>query len=74
MFDVSTNRRSGETSHGGGLYSSEVEGEVVSISFMHNFHTQVCSVKNISPGVEHTTLTIKDGLVEVETVQVEGHG
>jgi hypothetical protein len=41
---------------------------------MHNFHTQVCSVKNVCPGVQHTTLTIKDGLVEVEAIQVEGHG
>ena len=31
------------------------------------------TVQNICPGVQHTTLTIKDGLVEVETVQVECH-
>ena len=41
---------------------------------MHNFHTQTSAVKHVCPGVEHTTLTIKDGLVEVETVEVECHG
>ena len=46
----------------------------MSIALVHDFHAQVCSVKNVCPGVQDTTLTIKDGLVEVETVQVEGHG
>ena len=57
----------------GGLSSSQVEGEVVSVALVHNFHTQTSAVENVCPGVEHTTLTIKDGLVEVETVQVERH-
>ena len=51
----------------------EVEREVVSITLVHNFHTQTSAVENVCPGVEHTTLTIDDGLVEVETVQVECH-
>ena len=46
----------------------------MSITLMHYFHTQVSSVKNVCPGVQDTTLTIKDGLVEVEAVQVERHG
>ena len=45
----------------------------MSITLVHNFHTQTSAVENVCPGVEHTTLTIKDGLVEVETVQVERH-
>ena len=46
----------------------------MSVTLVHYFHTQVSSVKNVCPGVQDTTLTIKDGLVEVETVQVERHG
>ena len=46
----------------------------MSVTLVHDFHTQVSSVKNVCPGVQDTTLTIKDGLVEVEAVQVEGHG
>ena len=49
-------------------------GEVVCISFMHNFHAKTSTVEDISPGVQNTTLTINDGLVEVETIQVECHG
>ena len=46
----------------------------MSVTLMHDFHAQTSAVEYVCPGVEHTTLTIKDGLVEVETVQVEGHG
>merc|ERR1712005_17947 len=49
-------------------------GEVVSVALVHHFHTEVGAVQHISPGVQDAALTIKDGLVEVETVQVEGHG
>merc|ERR1712100_44250 len=49
-------------------------GEVVSIALVHHFHAEVGAVQNISPGVQNTALSIKDGLVEVEAVQVEGHG
>ena len=43
------------------------------IPFMHYFHTKASPVEDIGPGVQHTTLGIQDGLVEVEAVQVEGH-
>merc|ERR1711991_1009151 len=49
-------------------------GEVVSIALVHHFHAEVGTVQHISPGVQDAALTIKDGLVEVETVQVESHG
>merc|ERR1712100_1011410 len=49
-------------------------GEVVSVALVHDFHAEVGAVQNISPGVQNTALSIKDGLVEVEAVQVEGHG
>ena len=45
----------------------------MSVSLMHHFHTQTSSVKYVSPGVDHFTLRFNDGLVEVETVQVECH-
>ena len=46
----------------------------MSITLMHYFHTETSAVEDICPSVEHATLTIKDGLVEVETVEVECHG
>ena len=46
----------------------------MSVALVHDFHAEVGAVQNISPGVQDAALTIKDGLVEVETVQVEGHG
>ena len=61
-------------SHGSGLNGSQVEGEVVSVALVHDFHAEVGAVQHVSPGVQDAALTIKDGLVEVETVQVEGHG
>ena len=73
VFSVSTDARCGKC-HRSGLSSSKVEGEVVCVTFVHDFHTQTSTVKNVCPSVEDTTLTIKDGLVEVETVQVECHG
>ena len=72
FFTLSTNRRS-DQSHRCGLGSCQVKWEVVCVTLMHNFHSKTSTVQYICPGVQHTTLTIKDGLVEVETVQVECH-
>ena len=69
---LSSDRRCGEC-YRCRLSSSKVKWEVVGVTLMHNFHTQTSAVQNICPGVQHTTLTINDGLVEVETVQVECH-
>merc|ERR1711975_79459 len=49
-------------------------GEVVSVALVHHFHAEVGTVEDVGPGVQNTALTIQDGLVEVEAVQVEGHG
>merc|ERR1711991_751251 len=49
-------------------------GEVVSVALVLHFHAEVGTVQHISPGVQDAALTIQDGLVEVETVQVESHG
>ena len=45
----------------------------MSVALVHDFHTQTSAVEYISPGVQDFALTIHDGLVEVETVQVERH-
>jgi len=46
----------------------------VSVTLVHDFHTQVGTVDHVSPSANHATLRVEDGLVEVETVQVERHG
>ena len=46
----------------------------MSVALVHYFHTKSSSVKDVSPGVNHSVLRVHDGLVEVEAVQVEGHG
>ena len=46
----------------------------MSVALVHHFHAEAGTVQHISPGVQDAALTIKDGLVEVEAVQVEGHG
>ena len=44
------------------------------VALMHHLHAKVGTVEDVSPSVKHSALSIKDGLVEVEAVQVEGHG
>ena len=68
----STNCRSSQSNRSG-LSSSKVQREVVSITLVHHFHTQTSTVENVCPSVQDATLTINDGLVEVESVQVECH-
>ena len=46
----------------------------MSIALVHHFHAEAGTVHHVSPGVQDAALTIQDGLVEVEAVQVEGHG
>ena len=55
------------------ISSSQIEWEVVSIAFMHNLHAESGTIKNVSPGVHHMTLTRSNGLIEVESVEVECH-
>ena len=43
------------------------------VTLMHNLHTQTSSVEDICPGVHHMTLTLNNGLIEVESVEVERH-
>ena len=45
----------------------------MSVTLVHYFHTQVGTVDYVSPSANYTTLRVNDGLVEVETVQVERH-
>jgi hypothetical protein len=44
------------------------------IAFVHHFHAETDTVEHVGPGVGQPTLIIKNGLVEVEAVQVEGDG
>ena len=46
----------------------------MSIALVHDFHSQTGTVENVCPGVQNTTLTINNGLIEVESVEVECHG
>ena len=46
----------------------------MSITLVHDFHTQTCTVQNVCPSVEDVSLVILDGLIEVESVKVECHG
>ena len=69
---LSVDGRSGE-SYGSSIASRQVEGEVVSVTFVHDFHTQVGTVDDVRPGGYATTGCIYNRLVEVETVQVERH-
>ena len=43
------------------------------VPLVHHFHTETSAVQHVCPGVHHTALAVEDRLVEVETVQVEGH-
>ena len=46
-------------------------GEVVCVTLMHNLHSKTSTVEYVCPGVQNTTLTINNGLIEVEPVEVE---
>ena len=60
-------------SHDTCLRSCQVERLVVSVALVLHFYPEIGTVQHVSPGVQDAALTIKDGLVEVEAVQVEGH-
>ena len=40
----------------------------MSITLMHYLHAKSGTVKHIGPGVQNTTLSVDDRLVEVETI------
>ena len=44
------------------------------IPLVHDFHSESSSVEDVSPGVDDFVLSIDDGLVKVEAVEVESHG
>ncbi len=41
---------------------------------MHDFHSEVGTVDDVGPSVDDATFRVDDGLVEVESIEVEGHG
>ena len=69
---LSTDRRCSQSDRSG-LCSSEIQWEVVSVTLVHHFHTKTSTVQNVCPSVEDMTLVVHDGLVEVESVEVERH-
>ena len=60
--------------HRCGFSGCQIQWKVVSITFMHHFHTKVGTVENVSPCRNDMILRVNQRLVEVETIQVEGHG
>ena len=38
------------------------------VPLVHHLKTKVCSVQNVSPGVDYSAVRRQQGLVEVETV------
>ena len=50
------------------------QAEVMCIPLMHHLKNEVGTVKNVSPCVDHMTLTFSNGLIEVEPIEVESHG
>ena len=64
----------GSQGHRCGLSCCKIKREVVCVPFVHDFHTESGTVKDVGPGVEHVFLVVLNGLVEVEAVEVESHG
>lgn len=62
--------------HGDGedLTRGQIQGEVVGVTFVHDFHTKISTVDDVGPSVDDTSFRVNDSLVKVESVQVEGHG
>ena len=73
IVHLSADRRSSQ-GHRCGLSCCKIKREVVCVPFVHDFHTESGTVKDVGPGVEHVSLVVLDGLVEVEAVEVESHG
>ncbi len=44
------------------------------VTLVHDFHSEACSVKDVSPGVDDASLGLDDRLVEVEAIEIESHG
>jgi hypothetical protein len=53
--------------------SSDLKSAKHNLTLVHYLHAQSSTVKNICPCVEHTTLTINDGLIEIKAIQIECH-
>ena len=64
----------GDQSDWSRLDCCQVLRKIVGISFMHDFHSESSAVEHVGPGVQNSSLSVDDRLVEVEAVEVEGHG
>ena len=45
----------------------------MSIAFVHHFHAETGTVKNVCPSIKDMTIISLDGLIEVKAVQIERH-
>ena len=43
------------------------------VPFVHDFETKVCSVQDVSPGVNDLSFFRNNRLVKVETIEIESH-
>ena len=73
IVHLSTDRRSSQ-GHRCGFSSCKIEREVMGVTLVHDFHSESGAVEYVCPGVEHSSLSVDDGLVEVEAIEVESHG
>jgi hypothetical protein len=53
---------------------SQVKWEIVSISFMHDFHPKISTIQDVLPAIYNMTLRVQHTLLEVEAIQVKSHG
>jgi hypothetical protein len=58
------NRRS---FHGDGhdFTGCQIQWKVVSVALMHDFHTKISTIDNVSPSVDYTSFRVNNCLVEV---------
>lgn len=58
--------------YGSGRCASQVQREVVDVTLMHYFNPNVGVVDDVRPAVDHMAITVEDGVVEVEAIEIEG--
>ena len=45
----------------------------MSVPFMHNLYSEVCTIEDIAPGIDDSRFRVNDRLVKVKTIKVESH-
>ena len=65
---LSTDGRGSKKSNRSCFYTSQVQRKIMCVPFVHYLEPEICTIQNVSPGVNNTTVIVKQGLVKVETV------